>query len=283
MLATAASAGERLRDLLKVRTVLAAGAFNPFVARLVEDAGYDAVYISGAALSNSMALPDEGLLSRARVLEMSRDIIEAVSVPVVIDVDTGFGGPKAAAGTVAMFEAAGAAAIHIEDQDARFKRCGHLEGKHLISKQRMVEKLEAAVQARRDPGFVIMARTDARSVEGLDAAIDRAQAYERAGVDMIFPEAPETREEFEAFRKALKVPLLANMTEFGKSPYLTDDEFAGLGYNLVIHPVTTFRLSARAIKDALAEMKQQGHQGHLASSGRLMSRVQIDSHLRTDV
>jgi methylisocitrate lyase len=259
--------------------VSAAGAFVPFVARLVEEAGFDAVYVSGAALSNSLARPDEGVIPRARVLDFTREIVEVVSIPVIVDVDTGFGGPKGTAETVRMFEAAGVAAVQIEDQDARWKRCGHLEGKHLISSERMVEKLEAAVAARRDPGFVIIARTDAVAVEGYERAVERARAYEAAGADVIFPEALTSREMFEAFRQTVSVPLLANMREFGKSPWITDDDFVALGYRLVLHPVTTFRFAAKQIRDALLEMKAAGNQQSLVTAGKLMSRGEIDSYL----
>jgi methylisocitrate lyase len=274
------SPGRRLKEQLAKGQVVAAGAFVPFVARLVEETGYDAVYVSGAALSNSLARPDEGLLPRSRVLEFTREIVEVVDLPVIVDVDTGFGGPVGTAETVRLFEAAGAAAVQIEDQDPRWKRCGHLEGKHLISCERMAEKVRAAVQAKRDPDFQIIARTDAVAVEGYEPAVERAKAYEAAGADVIFPEALTSREMFADFRKRVKVPLLANMTEFGKSPYLSDDEFASLGYALVLHPATTFRLAARAIKDALIEMKRQGNQESLQRDGRLMPRGEIDSYLK---
>jgi methylisocitrate lyase len=264
---------------MRERTAVAAGGYNPFVARMVEKAGFDVVYVSGGALSNLMALPDEGLVPFSDVLRMTRQIARATTAPVVVDADTGFGGPVGVARAVRAFEAAGVAAIQIEDQDPRFKRCGHLDGKHLISKERMVAKVRAAVDARRDDSFLIIARTDARSVEGLGAAIERAQAYQAAGADMIFPEAPQSREEFIAFRKALKAPLLANMTEFGKSPWLTDSEFEELGYNLVIHPVTTFRIAAQAIEEGLAEMLATGNQASLIARGRVMSRDAADAYL----
>ena len=235
----------------------------------------------GPALSNSLARPDEGVIPRSRVLEFTREIVEAVSIPVIVDVDTGFGGPKGTAETVRLFEAAGAAAVQIEDQDARWKRCGHLEGKNLISSKRMVEKLEAAVAARRDLGFVIIARTDAVAVEGYDSAVARAQAYEAAGEDVIFPEALTSREMFQAFRDTVSVPLLANMTEFGKSPWITDEDFVALGYCLVLHPVTTFRLAAKQVRDALQEMRATGSQQSLVQSGKLMSRAEIDAHLKS--
>jgi len=273
------SAGARLREQLKSGQVIAAGAFVPFVARLVEEAGYDAVYLSGAGLSNSLGRPDEGLLPRSKVLQATKDIVDVVKVPVIVDVDTGFGGPAGTAETVRMFHDVGAAAIQIEDQDPRWKRCGHLEGKHLISCQRMVEKVEAAVGARTDPSFVIIARTDALAVDGWDDAVERAKAYEAAGADVIFPEALTTRDQFVAMRRELKAPLLANMTEFGKSPWLSDDEFAKIGYALVLHPVTTFRLAAKQIRDGLVEMKRTGNQESLVAAGKLMNRGEIDAYL----
>jgi methylisocitrate lyase len=273
------SAGTRLRRQLQTGKVVAAGAFVPFVARLAEEAGYDAIYVSGAALSNSLAHPDEGVIPRSKVLDFTREIVEVVNLPVIVDVDTGFGGPKGTGETVRLFEEAGAAAVQIEDQDARWKRCGHLEGKHLISSERMVEKLQAAVEAKHDPDFVIIARTDAVAVEGYEPAVERSRAYEAAGADVLFPEALTSREMFADFRGRVKVPLLANMTEFGKSPWLSDDEFAAIGYALVLHPATTFRLAARAIKDALLEMKQHGNQETLQNNGKLMPRAEIDSYL----
>jgi methylisocitrate lyase len=272
-------AGTDLRRRMQQGTVVAAGAFMPFVARLIEQAGYGAAYVSGGALSNSLARPDEGLIPRSRVLQFTREIVEVVSLPVIVDADTGFGGPAGTARSVRLFDAAGAAALQIEDQDPRYKRCGHLEGKHLISTRRMADKVRAAVEARGDSGIVIVARTDARSVEGIDAAIERAQTYVDAGADVVFPEAPESREEFSRFREALRVPLLANMTEFGKSPWITDDDFAEMGYGIVIHPVTAFRLTARAVQEGLVEMRRHGNQETLVRSGRLMPRAEIDSYL----
>lgn len=279
----AKTAGQRLKERLAAGQVIAAGAFVPFIARLVEETGYDAVYVSGAALSNSLARPDEGLVPRSKVLEFTREIVEVVDLPVIVDVDTGFGGPKGTAETVRLFEAAGAAAVQIEDQDPRWKRCGHLEGKHLISCNSMVEKVRAAVEAKRDPSFQIIARTDAVAVEGFEAAVERAIAYEAAGADVIFPEALTSREMFADFRKRVSVPLLANMTEFGKSPWISDAEYAELGYALVLHPATTFRLAARAIKEALIEMKRYGNQETLVRDGKLMPRGEIDTYLKPNL
>ena len=271
--------GQQLTAKLKAGRCIAAGAFVPFVARLAEEAGYEAIYVSGAALSNSLAHPDEGVIPRSKVLDFTRELVEVVSLPVIVDVDTGFGGPKGTAETVRLFEDAGAAAVQIEDQDPRWKRCGHLEGKHLISCERMVEKVRAAVAAKSSRDFQIIARTDAVAVEGYEAAVERARAYEAAGADVLFPEALTSREMFVDFRKRVKVPLLANMTEFGKTPWISDDEFVSLGYALVIHPATTFRLAARAIKDALTEMKQHGNQETLQRDGKLMPREEIDGYL----
>jgi methylisocitrate lyase len=274
------SPGRKLKAKLESGSCIAAGAFVPFIARLAEEIGYDAIYVSGAALSNSLARPDEGLLPRSKVLDLTREIVEVVDLPVIVDVDTGFGGPAGTAETVRLFEAAGAAAVQIEDQDPRWKRCGHLEGKHLISKERFVEKIAAAAAAKRDPDFQIIARTDAVAVEGFEAAVERAQASEAAGADVIFPEALTSREMFSEFRGRVSVPLLANMTEFGKSPWISDADFVEIGYALVLHPATTFRLAARAVKDALIEMKRHGNQETLVEDGKLMPRGEIDGYLK---
>jgi methylisocitrate lyase len=274
------TAGAKLRQAMDRGVVVAAGAFVPFVARLIEETGYDAVYVSGAALSNSLARPDEGLLPRSKVLDFTREIVAVVDLPVIVDVDTGFGGRKGTARTVRLFEEAGAAAVQIEDQDPRYKRCGHLEGKRLISCDLMADKIRAAAEARRDKDFVIIARTDALAVEGWNQAVERAKACEAAGADVIFPEALTTREQFEAFRREVSVPLLANMTEFGKSPWISDEDFEAMGYRIVLHPATTFRLAAKTIRDALVEMKAHGNQERLVAEGHLMDRQEIDSYLR---
>lgn len=260
-------------------TVVAAGAFSPFVARLVEEAGFGAVYISGAALSNSLGRPDEGQLTLRDVERFTRSVCDVVSIPVIVDVDTGFGGPVGVATTVRRLHAAGAAALQIEDQDPRYKRCGHLDGKRLISSSAMANKVRAAIEARGADGPRIIARTDARAVEGFDAAVARANAYVEAGADAIFPEALLSREEFAAFRARVPAPLVANMTEYGKTPWITDAEFADLGYEVVLHPVTTFRLAAKAVEDALATMRSAGHQRPLVEAGQLMTRAGIDARL----
>src|SRR5260370_39310199 len=217
------------------------GAFSPLVARVIAEIGFEGVNVSGAALSADLGLPDIGLTTLTEVAARGAQIAAATDLPTLIDADTGFGAPLNAARTVTLLEDAGLAACHLEDQ-VNPKRCGHLDGKAVVSTAEMVKRLAAAVSARRDPNFVICARTDAAGVEGLTAAIDRARAYADAGADMIFTEALAEIADFEAFRAAVDIPLLANMTEFGKSPLLTARQLADIGYNSVIYPVTTLRL-----------------------------------------
>ncbi|MBI5587956.1 MAG: methylisocitrate lyase [Deltaproteobacteria bacterium] len=248
-----------MRSLIKKGTLPVPGAFNAATALLIEEAGFGAVYVSGAGLSNSCGLSDTGLLSRDEVVRSASYIIRAVGIPAIVDVDTGFGGPEESARTVTLFEAAGAEAVQIEDQEFP-KRCGHLRGKSVIPAGEFVEKIKAASGARRDPDFLIIARTDARAVEGMDRAIERANRYAGAGADIIFPEALETKEEFREFAKGVNAPLLANMTEFGKGPYLSVEEFAELGYSMVIFPMTAFRAAMKAMEGALAELKREGTQ-----------------------
>lgn len=248
------------------------GAFSPLVARMVADLGFEGVYVSGAALSADMALPDIGLTTLTEVAGRGAQIAASVDLPVLIDADTGFGEPLNVARTVRTLEEAGLAGCHIEDQ-VNPKRCGHLDNKQVVQREEMVRRVRAAVAARQDPDFVICARTDARGVEGLDWAIDRAKAYVDAGADMIFPEALADEREFEAFRAAIDVPLLANMTEFGKSPLLDTKTLEGLGFNLVIYPVTTLRLAMGAIEDGLRVIAQQGTQQPLIE--RMQTRTRL--------
>ena len=222
-------------------------AFSPLVARLVEDIGFDGVYVSGAGLSADRALPDIGILSGTEVAARGGQIAGATALPAILDADTGFGEAVNVQRTIRDLEHAGLCGCHIEDQ-VMPKRCGQLDNKQLVSTAGMVEKIRTAVAARNDPNSLVIARTDARGVEGLDAALERAKAYEAAGADMIFPEAPFDEDEFAAFREALDVPLLANMTEFGKSPLLSTARLEALGYALVIYPVATLRLAMRAVE-----------------------------------
>jgi len=254
------SPGRLFREALKKTPLLVPGAFNALSARLAERAGFRAAYQSGAALSASLAaLPDVGLITQTEFAEQGRYLASAVSIPVISDADTGFGEALAAERTIEVFESAGLAGLHLEDQQLP-KRCGHLSGKTLVSRDEMVSKLKAAAAARRDPDFVLIARTDARASEGIEAAVDRAQAYVQAGADMIFPEALETPEEFGRFAEAISVPLIANMTEFGKSPLLSAGELAKLGYAAVLFPVSMLRVAMKAVEGALGQLARDGTQ-----------------------
>jgi len=253
------------------------GAFSPLVAMAIQKHSFDGVYISGAALSADLGLPDIGLTTLPEVATRGGAIARAVDLPALIDADTGFGEPLNMARTIQTLEDAGLCGCHLEDQ-VNPKRCGHLDGKSLVTTQAMVEKIRAAVGARRDKNFLIMARTDARASEGLDGAIARAKAYVDAGADAIFPEALGNEGEFEKFRKAIKVPLLANMTEFGKSQLLTAKQLSDLGINIVIYPVTTLRLAMKAIEDGLAIIKSDGTQESVV--GKMQTRAELYELLR---
>ncbi len=254
------SPGARLRQLIAAGCVPLAGAYNALTARQAAQVGFRAVYVSGAGLANATAgVPDIGLLSREQVVLLAGWIAAAVAVPVLADADTGFGGPADAARTVRAFEAAGLAGLHIEDQVFP-KRCGHLGGKEVVPVAEMVRKVRSASGARRDKHFLIVARTDARAVEGFDAAVDRAKRYLDAGADAIFPEALQTRDEFKQFAKRIDAPLLANMTEFGKGPLLSVRELAAMGYLMVIFPQTALRIGMKAQEQALRELLKKGTQ-----------------------
>ena len=272
----------QLRELLDRQTVVLPGAFNALTAMQIERAGFEACYVSGAGLSAARGLPDIGLLSLSEVASDSATIARAVTIPAIVDADTGFGPPLMVARTVQEFEQAGLAGMQIEDQELP-KKCGHLAGKRLVSTSEMVNKIRAASDTRRDPGFFIIARTDARAVEGLDASIRRAKAYIDVGADAIFPDALESAEEFRRFARQLgneggKVPLVANMTEFGKTPYLSVAEFEDLGYRLVLFPVTALRMAMKAIDQMLVELKQRGSQQALLD--QMQTRQQLYDLLR---
>ncbi|MEE9250679.1 MAG: methylisocitrate lyase [Alphaproteobacteria bacterium] len=248
------------------------GAYSPLVAMLIEELRFDGVYISGAALANDLGLPDIGLTTLTEVSQRARQIARVTRLPAIVDVDTGFGEPMSCARTVQELEDLGLAGCHLEDQENP-KRCGHLDNKVVVSLGDMVRKVRAAVDGRRDPNFVVTARTDARAVEGLKAAAERAQAYAEAGADMIFPEALCDEREFEALRKAVDVPLLANMTEFGKSKLLSAETLENLGYNVVIYPVTGQRLAMKAVEDGFKAMLKDGHQKNILD--RMQSRARL--------
>jgi methylisocitrate lyase len=248
------------------------GAINPLTARLIEEHGFDGVYVSGAVISADLALPDIGLTTLTEVAGRSAQIARVTGLPALVDADTGFGEPMNVARTVQALEDAGVAGCHIEDQLSP-KRCGHLDGKTVVPRDEMLRRIAAAVAARRDPDFVICARTDARAVEGLDAAIERGKAYADAGADMIFPEAMADESEFAAIRTALRVPLLANMTEFGKFKLLSASTLANLGINLVIYPVTLLRVAMGAVEGALATLHEAGTQAGLVPSMQTRGRL----------
>ena len=255
---SSADPGARLRKLIEGGCVAMPGAFNAATARLVERAGFGAVYVSGAGLANATAgVPDIGLLGLEEVARLAGYIAAAVKIPAIVDADTGFGAAQNVARTVQETEKAGLAGLHIEDQVFP-KRCGHVAGKSLVETKEMVEKIRSAVRARRDESFLIIARTDARASEGIDGAIDRAHEYLAAGADAIFPEALETTGEFKMFAKEVRAPLLANMTEFGRGPMLSVKQLAALGYRMVIFPQTAFRVAMHAEEAVLRDLHRRG-------------------------
>jgi methylisocitrate lyase len=253
------SPGKKLRDAWSRGPVLLPGVFNPLVAKLAERVGFQAVYLSGGALSAGSGVPDIGLLTLIEFVSAAQLIASATTLPLICDADTGFGEALNIERTVRLFEQADAAGIHLEDQQMP-KRCGHLSGKSLVEPEVMAAKIRAAVAARRDPAFVIIARTDARGVDGFDAAVHRAKLYLDAGADAIFPEALETADEFAAFAKAVRAPLLANMTEFGRGPLFDAATLGGLGYKIILFPLTAFRVAMKAAEETLRDLLANGHQ-----------------------
>jgi methylisocitrate lyase len=250
----------RLRKLIAKGSLMLPGVPNAAIARQVERAGFDAVYISGAGMANATAgVPDIGLLTLTEVVQLAGYVADAVKIPAIVDADTGFGGAENVARTVRELEGAGLAGCHIEDQEFP-KRCGHLAGKDLIDVDEMVGKIRAALGARRDPDFFIIARADGRSVEDFDSTVKRAKSYVAAGADAIFPEALQSADEFRDFVKEIKAPLLANMTEFGKSPLLSFQELSDFGYRMVIFPMSAFRVSMKASEEFLRDLRERGTQ-----------------------
>ncbi|MBI5708445.1 MAG: methylisocitrate lyase [Armatimonadetes bacterium] len=267
------SPGARLRQLMAEDIVMLPGVFNAITAKAAHRAGAQGLYLSGAGVTNGLlAVPDIALISLEEMARQARYVTQIAPLPVISDADTGFGSALSVSRTVIEMEQAGLAGIHIEDQISP-KRCGHLDGKALITRDEMCAKVRAAVDSKKDPSFLIIARTDARGVEGLDAAIDRAKAYEDAGADAIFPEGLESASEFEAFRSAVSAPLLANMTEFGKTPFLSTFEFRTLGYNLVIFPMTAFRVMLKAVEETYAELVRTGTQAGILD--RMRTRAEL--------
>jgi methylisocitrate lyase len=261
------------------------GAFNPLSARLIEEKGFDGVYISGAVLANDLGLPDIGLTTLTEVATRAGQIARMTDLPAIVDADTGFGEPMNVARSIQELENAGLAGCHIEDQ-FNPKRCGHLDGKNVVDLDTATKRIRAAADARRDPNFLIMARTDIRAVDGLEAAQDRARALVDAGADAIFPEAMKSLEEFAAMRSAVDVPILANMTEFGKSDLFTYEELASVGVNMVIYPVTLLRSAMGAAERTLDTIKAKGTQQedvpNMLTRARLYDLVDYEAYNRFD-
>ena len=245
------------------------GAYNPLTAKVIEEIGYDAVYVSGGVMSNDLGYPDIGLTTLEDVSIRAKQIARVTNLPTIVDIDTGF---KSCKNTIETFENYGISAVHIEDQIER-KRCGHLENKQLISKEQMVQKIKDCVKAKKDKNFKIIARSDAKSVEGIDKMIERCKSYIDAGAEIIFPEALKDENEFEIVRRSLSSYLLANMTEFGKSKLLTFKELENLGYNIVLYPVTSQRLAMKNVEDGLRAIFTDGHQNNIIDKMQTRKRL----------
>lgn len=257
------------KGLPKGEFLVVPGVYDAFSALVAEKVGFKALYLSGAALTSSMGLPDLGIITLDELAEAVRRIRRVTELPIIVDADTGFGEPLNVYRTVKVLEEAGASAIQIEDQ-RNPKKCGHLDQKEVVSAQEMVEKLVAALDARKES--LIIARTDARGVTGIEDAIERAKIYVEAGADIIFPEALLNEDEFRYFAKSVNAPLLANMTEFGKTPYISAEKFKSMGYSMVIFPVTAFRAAAKALMETYSSLMKYGTQ--LPFLDKLMTRAE---------
>jgi len=263
----------RLRELLRSDAIIRApGAFSPLVAMEIERAGFEAVYVSGAVIAADLGLPDVGLTTLTEVADRAEQIARVTDLPTIVDGDTGFGEPMNAARTVRLMEERGIAGLHLEDQ-INPKRCGHLDGKSVVPVEEMLQRIKAAVDARRDSNTLLIARTDARMVEGLQGMIDRANQYTEAGADVIFAEALWNEEDWKQASAAISAPLLANMTEFGKSNLLSANELQNLGASIVIYPVTTLRLAMKAVSDSLGIIDRTGTQRDLV--GQMQTRQEL--------
>ena len=271
-----------VNKLKSKKIIRAPGAYNPLTAKLIQEIGYDAVYVSGGVMANDLGFPDIGLTTIQDVSTRSYLISRVTDLPTIVDIDTGF---KSCKETIETFEEFGLAAVHLEDQIER-KRCGHLDNKELISKDEMVKKIKDCVSARKDDNFKIIARSDAKSVEGIEKMIDRCKAYIDAGAEIVFPEALADEKDFEKVRKELSCYLLANMTEFGKTKLLNYKELENLGYNIVIYPVTTQRLAMKNVEDGLRDIYSNGHQNNIISKmqtrKRLYERVEYEKYNSLD-
>lgn len=260
---------ELINKLKKQKILRFPGAYNPLTAKLIAEIGFDGVYISGGVLSNDLGVPDIGLTTLKEVSYRANQISRVSDLPTIVDADTGFGDCKK---SVETFEKLGLSGCHIEDQIEQ-KRCGHLDNKEIIPVEDMIKKIKKAVGAKKDKNFLIIARTDSNTVEGIKKTIDRVKAYENAGADVIFPEAMRDEKEFEQIRKSSKVSLLANMTEFGKSKILSAKTLENLGYNIVIYPVTTQRLAMKNVEDGLKVIFKDGHQNNIIDKMQTRKRL----------
>jgi len=259
-----------LKNNLKKNKILKfPGAYNPLTAKLITELNFDGVYISGAVMANDLGLPDIGLTTLKEVSYRANQIARVTDLPSIVDLDTGFDDCEK---TINVFEKLGLSACHIEDQIDQ-KRCGHLDNKEIIPLSEMVKKIKTAVKSKKDKNFLIIARTDANTVEGIEKTIERVKAYEDAGADMIFPEAMKDEKEFEKIRKISKTFLLANMTEFGKSKILSSNQLENLGYNVVIYPVTTQRLALKNVEDGLRAIMRDGHQNKIIDKMQTRKRL----------
>jgi len=266
-------AKEKRKDFvkkLKSKKILRVpGAYNPLTAKLIEEIGYDAVYVSGGVMSNDLGYPDIGLTTLKDVSNRSKQIARVTNLPTIVDIDTGF---KSCKKTIETFEKIGVTAVHIEDQVSQ-KRCGHLNNKELVSTKKMIKKIKECVKAKKDKNFKIIARSDANSVEGIEKMIERCKAYIDAGAEIIFPEALSNEKEFEIVRKSLNSYLLANMTEFGKSKLLSFKQLENLGYNIIIYPVTSQRLAMKNVEDGLRAIFKDGHQNNIIDKMQTRKRL----------
>ena len=261
---------EEFDKKLKSKKILRVpGAYNPLTAKVIEEIGYDAVYVSGGVMSNDLGYPDIGLTTLQDVSNRANQIARVTNLPTIVDIDTGF---KSCKETIETFEKFGITGVHIEDQVAQ-KRCGHLENKELIDKEEMIKKIKECVNSKKDKNFKVIARSDAKSVEGIDKMIERCKSYVDAGAEIIFPEALHDEKEFEKVRKSLNCYLLANMTEFGKSKLLNYKELENIGYNIVIYPVTTQRLAMKNVEDGLRAIFDDGHQNNIIDKMQTRKRL----------
>ena len=257
------------KKLLSKKILRVPGAYNPLTAKLIEEIGYDGIYVSGGVMSNDLGYPDIGLTKLKDVSYRANQIARVTNLPTIVDADTGF---KSCEETVNTFEKLGLTGLHIEDQISQ-KRCGHLDNKELISKEEMVKKIKLSVKSRKEKNFKIIARTDANSIEGIDKTIERAKSYQDAGADIIFPEALKDEKEFEKVRKNLDIYLLANMTEFGKTKILSYKQLENIGYNIVIYPITTQRLAMKSVEDGLRVIFEHGHQNNIIDKMQTRKRL----------